>query len=185
MAIRIHQNVISGNIDCRTKGRITGELILEGGNAPVKLDLEGLPNPDLAGLQLHFRNPHPTEPLSHGLHPIQTGRSGNLTASRKHSILDVPIEEAWELGIHDLPVPRHIANILYLEWFSKQNGRVVIEIADAELEIEGPATWQMTQDEILGQQQDTLHSLQDFTDLLSESLEKDPPELDDDDDYPF
>ncbi|MDF3131036.1 hypothetical protein P0Y35_17630 [Kiritimatiellaeota bacterium B1221] len=185
MAQRLHHNIISGSIDCQTKGRITGELIFEGLDAPVKLELEGLPQPDLAGLRLHFRNPAPTTPLSLDLSLLQQGRSGDITASRKHHILDVPIEDAWDLGIHGLPVPRHIANILYLEWFSEQNGRVVIEIADAELEIEGPAAWTMTPDEILGQQHDTHHSLEDFTDLLSDSLEEDPLDPNEDDDYPF
>ncbi|WFB37423.1 hypothetical protein P3T73_06575 [Kiritimatiellota bacterium B12222] len=188
MATRIHNNVISGRIDCQTKGKITGELIIEGLDVPIKLELEGLPNPDLAGLQLHFRNPEPTIPLSQDLHPLQQGRSGDITASRKHPLLDVPIEDAWELGINGLHVPQRIANILYLEWFSEQNGRVVLEIAEAELEIGGPATWQMTQDEILGQQQDMLHSLEDFSDLLADSLEEDPPDPndeDDDDAYPF
>ncbi len=186
MAYRIHNSIISGSIDCRKKGKITGELQIVDLDHVVQLDLQGLPNPDLAGLQLHFRNPDPTSPLPHDLHPLQQGRSGDITASRKNRILDVPIKEAWDLGIQGLPVPQHLANILYLEWFSPQNGRVVIEIPEAELEIEGPATWQMTQDEILGQQQDMLHSLENFTDLLSESLEEDPPDPEADDDfYPF
>ena len=186
MAYRIHESILSGVIDCRIKGRISGQLELVGSDQPIQLDLQGLPHPDLAGLILRFRNPHPKSALPDELHPVQHGRCGDLTASRKHPILDLPIKEAWELGIQGLPVPQHMANVLYLEWFSSENGRVVIEIPEAELEIEGPPTWRMTEDEIRGQQQDMLHSLEDFSDLLADSLEEDPPDPDADDDfYPF
>lgn len=43
--------------------------------------------------------------------------------------------------------PEHMANSLYLEWYSKLNGRVVIESADYRLEISEPA-WRFTADEL-------------------------------------
>ena len=42
--------------------------------------------------------------------------------------------------------PEHMANSLYLEWFSEANGRVVIESADYELTISAPE-WRMTPEE--------------------------------------
>ena len=42
--------------------------------------------------------------------------------------------------------PEHMANCLYLEWFSEANGRVVIESADYELTISAPE-WRLTPEE--------------------------------------
>jgi len=43
--------------------------------------------------------------------------------------------------------PEHMANSLYLEWFSERSGRVVIESADYRLQISEPA-WRYTPEEI-------------------------------------
>jgi len=175
MAYRIHNSITSGEFDFRVKGKITGHLDVLGSDVPVQVDLEGYPTSDLVGLLIRFQNPDADSPLPRPLHPVQQGRAGELTASRKHPILDCPIEEAWDLGMHGLPVPEHMANILYLEWFSDHNGRVVLEVPEAKIEIEGLPVWRMTPEEIRRQQPDMSEQLEDFMRLLEESFEVDPP----------
>ena len=179
MAFRIHDSVVSGELDFRIKGRVTGHLDLFSGDVPVHLDLRGFPNPDLAGLVLRFRNPKACEPLPHDLHPVQEGRTGDLTASRKNRILDCPVEEALALAKQGLPFPEHWGNTLYLEWFSVRNGRVVVEIGDADIQIEGEPTWRMTDREAEQQQEEMFDALGNFMGLLADSLEMEPPEDED------
>src|SRR2546422_4105210 len=80
------------------------------------------------------------------MEPLQRGSIGDLTASRKVRVFDIPFEEAYERLKNKLPVPEHMANCLYLEWFSESNGRVVIESADYQLTISPPA-WTLTTEE--------------------------------------
>lgn len=51
------------------------------------------------------------------------------------------------LGKQGLPFPEYWGNTLYLEWFSARNGRVEVEIGEAEIEIEGEPSWRMTDED--------------------------------------
>ena len=146
MAWRIHNQVAKGEIDSRTPGHVIGTLWLVGQSEPVRLELEGDPLRDLAGCLLTFENPHPEPGELTKFAPLQTGRVGDMTASRKARVPDVSLEEISRLSARDQPVPCHLANILYLEWFSAPNGRVVIEAADWLVTVSPPA-WRMTPDE--------------------------------------
>ena len=68
--------------------------------------------------------------------PVTLQLSGNahrdLAASRKVRVFDVPLEQALEMIDRGEKPPEHLANCLYLEWFSEANGRVVIESTDYE-----------------------------------------------------
>src|SRR3989442_10517044 len=112
MAWRIHDSVVRGEIDNRVKGRVRGKVWLDGLTEPVTLDLKGNACPDLAGCLLQFNNPLKTIPMrtdAH-LHPIQNGQIGDLTASRKVRVYDVPLEQAFEMiGRKEKP-PEHMAN---------------------------------------------------------------------------
>jgi hypothetical protein len=148
VAFRLHDSVVRGEIDNRTKGIVRGTIWLEGRAEPVTLELKGNAHPDLAGCLLSFTNP-----LKRILHPhldslnlIQRGSIGDLTASRKVRVLDIPLEEVRLMPKPEAQPPEHMANSLYLEWFSEANGRVVIESADYELTISAPE-WQMTPEE--------------------------------------
>ena len=140
MAFRIHDSVVRGEIDNRVKGIVRGRIWVERRPKPLLLELKGNAWPDLAGCLLTFRNPQKRIPHPHvdSLHPLQRGRIGDLTASRKVRVFDIPLEEALEMIRRKEKPPEHIANCLYLEWFSKANGRVVIESADYELTIFAP-----------------------------------------------
>src|SRR6266516_7043879 len=148
MAFRIHDSVVRGEIDNRVMGTVSGKIWVEGRREPIVLKLKGNAWPDLAGCLLTFKNPQKRVPHPHldSLHPIQSGSIGDLTASRKVRVFDVPLEEALNMIRQKKKPPEHMANSLYLEWFSEANGRVVIESADYELTISAPE-WRMTPEE--------------------------------------
>lgn len=141
MAFRIAESVIRGEIDNRTKGTVTGTVWLLGRKEPLRLHLRGNAHPDLAGCLLVFENPRPgpADPrLDSELHGDQTGTIGDLTASRKCRVYDVPLEEVFAMHDRGEKPPEHLANVLYLEWFSERNGRVVIEGPEWKLTLGAP-----------------------------------------------
>jgi len=145
MAYRIEPFVERGELDNRVRGRVTGRLWLTGVPDPIRLDLTGNPHGDLAGRLLRFARTNPGTPGA-SLAPVQQGDAGDLTASRKCRVLDVPVEEALRMSRSGLRPPEHLANVLYLEWFSAANGRVVIEATDFELTVSEPS-WELGPDD--------------------------------------
>src|SRR6266566_9580035 len=145
MALRIHQSVVRGEIDNRRSGRIDGWITLVGVERPLTLDLTGNCLRDLAGCVVRFENPHPlaTGDEKNVPAPLQRGVAGEITASRKVRVLDVPLEEAMHLTRFGTQPPEHSANALYLEWFSEANGRVVIESSDYKIDV-SPAEWELS-----------------------------------------
>src|SRR5689334_11408491 len=190
MAFRIHDSVVRGEIDNRVKGIVRGKIWVEGRTDPVVLELKGNAWPDLAGCLLTFTNPLKCIPDAHidSLHSIQRGSIGDLTASRKVRVFDVPLEEALEMIHRKEKPPEHMANSLYLEWFSEANGRVVIESADYELTISAPE-WRMTPEEDEQRGRAAAAGMDDFMRKLTEAVEaqqrgqKDPEAEWDEHDY--
>src|SRR5207247_2525539 len=127
------------------KGVVRGQIWIEGRADPVILELTGNAWPDLAGCLLKFSNPF--ERIPHPgldtLRTVQRGTIGDLTASRKVRVFDIPTHEAYLMCKRGEKPPEHMANSFYLEWFSEENGRVVIESTDYLLEISAPE-WRMT-----------------------------------------
>ncbi len=149
MAWRIDQSVIRGEIDNRTRDRVTGRIWFEGRDGPVELDLTGNAWRDLAGRRLEFVNPVAVKPpLSAdevaGFAQRQSGAIGDCTASRRVKVPQVSMEEVLECYKQRKSFPWHWGNSLYLEWFSSANGRVVIESASFLLTISPDITWDMT-----------------------------------------
>src|SRR6185503_1707720 len=173
MAFRIHDSVVRGEIDNREKGTVRGKIWVEGRAEPVILELKGNAWPDLAGCRLAFNNPQMRVPHPHldSLHPIQRGSIGDLTASRKVRVFDVPLEKALEMIRRKEKPPEHMANSLYLEWFSEANGRVVIESADYELTISAPE-WRMTPEEDAERAKQAAAGMGDFMQKLGEAIEQ-------------
>jgi len=190
MAFRIHASVVRGEIDNRVKGIVRGKVWLEGRPEPVMLELKGNAWPDLAGCLLTFTNPQKRipDPDLGMLRPIQRGSIGDLTASRKVRVFDIPVADAYAMLKRKEKPPEHIANCLYLEWFSEVNGRVVIESADYELTISAPE-WRMTPEEDAERAKQAAAGMEDFMGKLTEAIEqhqrgqKDPEEPWDEHDY--
>jgi hypothetical protein len=190
MAFRIHDSVVRGEIDNRVKGIVRGKIWVIGRRKPVVLELKGNAWPDLAGCLLKFKNPLKRVAHQHldSLKPEQTGQIGDLTASRKVRVMEIPMPEAYLMKKRGEHVPEHMANCLYLEWFSEQNGRVVIESTDYELNISAPE-WRLTPEEDEQRAKDAANGMNWFMQKLSEAIEqqqrgqKDPEEKWDEHDY--
>ncbi len=144
MAWRIDEQVIRGEIDNRTCGQVTGRIWLIGREEPVELDLKGDAWHDLAGHLLRFSNPDPKPADLSGLNARQRGVVGDITASRKVRVPEVPMEDLMDIIAARADFPWHWANSLYLEWFSAANGRVVIESVSYQLDLDGEPAWIMT-----------------------------------------
>src|SRR6187397_1163100 len=100
MAWRLQDHVLRGEIDNRTRGRVTGRVWLagmDGVETALTLDLSGDCRPDLAGCLLRFENPNSIAMTTKPLAARQSGIAGEITAARKARTFDVPIEEAYAL----------------------------------------------------------------------------------------
>jgi hypothetical protein len=190
MAWRIEDHVVRGEIDNRVKGVVQGRIWLAGMEMPLQLTLTGNACPDLAGCLLRFNNQGDVRSLPKGrpLFPVQEGSIGDLTASRKVRVFDVPIGEALEMIDNGNKPPEHMSNSLYLEWFSSRNGRVVIESADFELEISEPE-WQLTHEEDVQRSQTAMDGFSGFMEKMNQALndkkEKVDHEKDDWDEFDY
>ena len=190
MGFRIHDSVVRGEIDNRVKGIVRGKIWVHGRAKPVVLELQGNAWPDLAGCLLTFTNPlqRVPHPGLDSLNPVQQGVIGDLTASRKVGVFDVPMPEAYLMSKRGEEVPEHMANCFYLEWFSQQNGRVVIESTDYQLEISTPE-WRMTPEEDAERAKQAAAGMDWFVQKLSEAIaeqqrgQKDPEAEWDEHDY--
>src|SRR5436309_191885 len=120
MALRINQSVIRGEIDNRNQGRVYGSLWVIGRDQPIAVDLSGNCWRDLAGCIVRFNNPQPVsteDERTDLLQPRQEGVAGDITASRKLRVFDVPLEQAMAMAKRGEAPPEHMANCLYMEWF--------------------------------------------------------------------
>jgi hypothetical protein len=147
MAWRIEESVIRGEIDNRIRGRVTGRIWFAGRTEPLELSLTGDCWRDLAGRRLEFTNPEPKSGDLDGMPSLQQGAVGDITASRKVKVPDIPMDRIGEYYAAKKPFPWHWGNSLYLEWFSESNGRVMIESASYRLKIVGDPAWEMTPEE--------------------------------------
>jgi hypothetical protein len=184
MAWRIDESVVRGEIYNRVEGRVTGRIWFVGLDEPVELELKGNPWRDLAGHVLKFTHANPKPGKLDGLAKVQHGVVGDMTASRKVKVPEIPIEEVMRLAKAGLPWPWHWANSVYLEWFSERNGRVVIESSNYQIEISAEAAWVM--DEVMEREQcnQNAMALTNFMDLLCTTDAAKDLADDDDDDAP-
>ncbi len=126
-AWRPYETVVRGELDNTAPGRVTGWISFVGLDRPVTFDLAGDFHRDVRGTKIRFSNPTPAEATEEaqkymqGFSPHQTGTAGDITAG--------------------LP-PHDYVNYGYVEWYSDQNGRVVLEFAPEEMEVIGtPLPW--------------------------------------------
>ena len=171
MAWRIQDSVQRGEIDNRERGLIRGRVWMEGVADPVILELKGNACPDLAGCLLEFKNSGSTlaMPPEDQIAPLQQGTAGDMTVSKKVRVLDMPIEEAYERKEKGQSVPEHVANCLYIEWFSQASGRVVIESVDYKLTISQPE-WRLSPEEEASRQKDAAAGFSGFLTKFSDAV---------------
>lgn len=162
MAWRLDEAVEHGLIDNTVEGITTGKIWLAGRDEPLILSLNGDCWRDLAGTVLEFENPSPQPNAeASSLDTEQTGIVGDITASRKARIPDISEEEISEYYQQDREIPCKWRNILYLEWFSEINGRVLIESAGYTLTVSG-REWDMDEDLEEAQKLANLSAMRDF-----------------------
>jgi hypothetical protein len=169
MAFRIDREVVRGELDNTLRGTVRGRIWLLGRDAPLELELQGDCWRDLAGRRCTFVNPHPEPGRADVLHTEQRGQAGDITVSRKVRIIEGPVEEWYgqrKLGLHP---PEHLANSVYLEWYSERNGRVVIESADFQIEVSLPE-WTQTEEEEQAQQARNAEAWEGFLVRISDAI---------------
>lgn len=132
MAWRPTSLVLGGELDNTRRGRVTGWIELEGREQPLRLNLNGNCHGDLAGWRFQIVRLEPVpaweEPSTlQGISTQQTGKVGDITADMTVRYFDCPIEEFLMRRKLGEPVPEEMRKCLYLEWYSSQNGRVVIQ----------------------------------------------------------
>jgi len=86
-------------------------------------------------------------------------------------VFDVPVEEALDMFDRKEKPPEHMANCLYLEWFSEANGRVVIESVDYDLTI-SPPEWRMTPQEDAERAQQAARGMEQFMRKLTDAIQQ-------------
>jgi hypothetical protein len=167
MAWRIADNIVRGEIDNQTPGLVQGKIWLAGREVPLALKLTGNGHKDLAGCKFTFSNPAPKVDPSLTLNSDQTGAVGDMTAARKVRVIDNLDYEALK---NDQPLSEHMADALYLEWFSDTNGRVVVESTDYEIAIGEPA-WRPSPEDESRQLKANAEAMQLFMDRINESFD--------------
>jgi hypothetical protein len=124
-AWRPYDNLISGELDNTQPGRVMGRLRFVGMNEDVTLDLEGDFHRDIRGTVIRISNENPSERhpgYMEGFATHQTGQVGDITAG--------------------LP-PQDYADYPYIEWYSDQNGRIVLELRPEQVQVIGtPIPWE-------------------------------------------
>lgn len=122
MAWRPHEQLIDGYLDNTVPGTVTGHLRFRGMAELVRLNLAGDFHRDIRGAVLSIKKT-PVEKdaveergYMEGFSPVQDGDAGDITAG--------------------LP-PADYVEYPYIEWYSVQNGRVVLELEPHEIEVVG------------------------------------------------
>lgn len=182
MAWRIDEHVIRGELDNRERGRVVGRIWFTGRAEPVELRLEGNCWRDLAGRRLEFSNPDPKPGPIVELAARQEGVVGDITASRKVKVPDIPLEDMHLYYKTGREMPWHWGNSLHLEWHSERNGRVVIESATFELKIVGEPAWEMAEAEEQEQRRMNGEAMMRFMQRLDDAMRR-HRDTDDDEHY--
>jgi hypothetical protein len=120
MAWRPYDQLIEGELDNTVLGRVTGWLQFVGMAEPVQLDLAGDFHRDIRGAKIALTgravDDEANRRYMEGFSRVQTGEVGDITAGQE---------------------PRDYVDYPYIEWYSDQNGRVVLELDAEQVEVIG------------------------------------------------
>lgn len=149
MAWRVSAYLIEGELDNTHPGKVTGWMRFAGLTEMVTLDLTGNFHRDIRGAKIRFagsasRADPPADAASYmeDFTPQQVGKVGDITAG--------------------LP-PTDYVTYPYIEWYSDENGRVLIELEPAQVEVVGTPIPACESDPISRQQQE-----RNMTEFLSD-----------------
>ena len=161
MAWRFHEHILRGELDNRTRGRVTGRIWLADVEESLALDLTGNCAPDLAGCVLTFENPEPVAMTTRPPAAPQRGIAGEITAARKVRVFDVPLAEAFAMIDAGETPPSHLANALVMEWFNPRCGEFRFETTDFRVTVSEPA-WRFTATEIAAREKEIADEESEF-----------------------
>lgn len=122
MAWRPTQYLLEGELDNTQPGKVTGWMRFAGMNKKVTFDLKGDFHRDIRGAKIRLKgngNHDDLEAPSYmdGFTEYQTGKVGDITAG--------------------LPPADYVSGHVYVEWYSQENGRIVLELDQDHLEVIG------------------------------------------------
>ncbi|MHC4582637.1 MAG: DUF2958 domain-containing protein [Planctomycetota bacterium] len=139
MAWRPTQYLQEGELDNSCPNKVTGWMQFAGMNDKVTFNLEGNFHRDIRGAKIHFRGDAYEDNADidsgnyfDGFARHQTGTVGDITAG--------------------LP-PQDYGNRPYVEWYGEENGRVVLELEPAQVEVIGRPIPAIESDPISREQQ--------------------------------
>jgi hypothetical protein len=174
MAWRVAKSVVKGEIDNRARGTVTGKIWLLGRDEPLALNLAGNCWRDLAGFRFAFTNPYPQPGDNIGLDAVQDGKVGDITASRK--VRDVPMEDIGELMAEpgeNKGARWPLVNCLYLEWYSNNNGRVVVESTKFKIQL-GEQAWALDEEGENDQRAENQKTICNWLDEVVDRMDREP-----------
>lgn len=127
MAWRPNKNLIEGVLDNTVLGKVTGFMKFSGMKKTVKFDLKGDFHRDIRGTKIKFTGDGEdrAENYMKGFYPTQTGDVGDITAGIPTG-KDADGNPTYEYS-----------NTPYIEWYSDENGRCVLELDPQQVEIIG------------------------------------------------
>lgn len=176
MAIRIDENSITeGYIDNRKEGITIIKLAFVDGFY-TEVVLKGNPQRDTAGRLVSLHHQQPDTSLSHadGLTPKDKGMVGEISAARKSKVPTISLKEVGEYYAQRKKIPYQWKNTLYLEWYTLNGGRCVLEASSLTMTSSEPE-WIMTQkDEIQSNKEAEKNATRFFNNIgnLSESRQQ-------------
>jgi hypothetical protein len=152
MAWRLSEYVINGELDNTTPGKVVGWIKFLGRKDKITLDLDGNFHRDIRGAKIKFvgdaideLDDSQAKEYFKRLSDHQTGKVGDITVGRP---------------------PSDYVDFPYIEWYSKENGRVVIELEPEQVKIIGSPIPAIESDPISRQEQ-----RENLTDFLKEATD--------------
>ena len=154
MAWRPTKYLIEGALDNTDPGIIKGYMKFMGMKELVQIELQGNFHRDIRGAVIRFecddyKDEDPLKAVEYfkGFSVVQTGKAGDITAGRPpHDYVDRP----------------------YIEWYSKESGRVVVEPEYNQVKVRGMPIPYIESDPIDRKEQE--NNLMDFMDDIINSL---------------
>jgi hypothetical protein len=121
MAWRPTEYLLEGELDNTEPGKVTGWMRFAGKEGKVIFDLEGNFHRDIRGAKIRL-----------------TG-DGDETDEAKDFMADFSALQTGEVGdmTAGLPPADYVRGEAYIEWYSKENGRVVLELAQDQVQVIG------------------------------------------------
>ena len=181
MAWRPSDWVLDGELDNTTLGWTIGWVRLLDRDEPLRLKLAGNCHPDLAGWKFRIVRLDPipdwVDPPDYtGIATDQSGTIGDVTADQMLQHHECSSEEFVRRSYAGEHPPTTLRKALYLEWFSRRNGRVVIQCTRLAVERIGERTFELTEEEWIEQSKQNSEEMSFFMNQLGDALSETPPD---------